>query len=639
MDLKSLRIGYLPYSQNFEHPGDKRRFIYYAKKRGISFEIADPSKKYDILVLTQNADLSIWHNYDIGGAKIIYDLIDSYLLIPKNEFKGNLRGLAKYFAGKSKYLKLNHWSAIEEMCFRSDAVICSTNEQSYRIMPFCSNVHKILDVHKSVSYKVKSDFTSGNVFNIVWEGLPGNLYAFNLFKEVFKNLEKKYEIALHFVTDLNYFRYLDKYGKSNSMRIVENLTKRTYFYQWNELTCAEIITKCDLAIIPVDLNNQLVKGKPENKLLLFWRMGIPTITSSTPAYKRAMLTAGLDMSCSDKKEWFSKIEEYILDEKARRRAGLNGLKTSKLNYSSSEIVKQWDNVFNSIKGDDYSNSYLNDFTLNKKENIDYKTVEGFGEEWYRFNQSKLSSEELNKTFQLYFSIFPWNMLSKDSIGFDLGCGSGRWAKLVAPKVKKLHCIDPSAAINIAKLNLSNLSNCDFHNTSVDNIPLENGTMDFGYSLGVLHHIPDPKAGLKSCVDKLKRGAPFLLYLYYDFDNRKSWYRVLWSFTDVMRKVISHLPSFYRYWICQTIALVVYFPLARIALIVDKLGFDNKSFPLNIYSNLSFYLMRTDALDRFGTRLEKRFSKNEIKQLMVDSGLENICFSEVQPFWCAVGYRK
>ena len=633
MDLTSLRIGYLPYSKDFEHPGDKRRFIYYAQNKGLLFEIADPSKKYDILILTQNADLSVWWNYDLDGAKIIYDLIDSYLLIPQNEFKGNLRGLAKFVAGKSKHLKLNHWKAIEAMCLRSDAVICSTQEQSFRIKPFCENVHQILDVHSSVSTKVKTNYKSGKVFNIVWEGLPGNLYAFKVFKDVFAKLEKKHEIALNFVTDKSYFKYLEKFIKINTIDIVKGLAKNVNLYEWSEKTCAEIICSCDLAIIPVDLENELVKGKPENKLLLFWRMGMPTITSSTPAYKRAMKKADLDMTCSNSEEWISTIEKYIKDDKERMNAGERGLKTAKLNYKVSEMTRQWDELFSSLFIDQESSYKL------KNSNIDYKTVEGFGDEWHRFNQSKLSNEELNRTFQMYFSIFPWEKISEDAVGFDLGCGSGRWASIVAPQVGKLHCIDPSNAINIAKLNLSKFDNCEFHNCSVDSIPLQDSSMDFGYSLGVLHHVPDSQAGLNSCVEKLKVGAPFLLYLYYDFDNRPNWYKFVWFQTDLVRRVVSNLPHSLRYWVCQIIAGLVYWPLARMAWFFGSLGFNIKSFPLSIYSNLSFYLMRTDALDRFGTRLEKRFTKIQIMDMMTKSGLKSITFSEDQPFWCAIGYRK
>ena len=83
-------------------------------------------------------------------------------------------------------------------------------------------------------------------------------------------------------------------------------------------------------------------------------------------------------------------------------------------------------------------------------------------------------------------------------------------------------------------------------------------MDFGYSLGVLHHVPDTALGIKQCVDKLKHGAPFLLYLYYRFDNRPMWFRFIWHLTDLLRRVISKMPYGLRYFASQIIAFVVYF---------------------------------------------------------------------------------
>ena len=120
-------------------------------------------------------------------------------------------------------------------------------------------------------------------------------------------------------------------------------------------------------------------------------------------------------------------------------------------------------------------------------------------------------------------MFPWEILKDDSCGFDLGCGTGRWAFFASEKVKELHCIDPSAeALNVAKKNLINKKNCILHNYGVDDMPLKDESMDFGYSLGVLHHVPNTELGLVNCVKKLKTGAPFLVYLYYSFDNRSIW---------------------------------------------------------------------------------------------------------------------
>src|SRR6187549_2116135 len=95
-------------------------------------------------------------------------------------------------------------------------------------------------------------------------------------------------------------------------------------------------------------------------------------------------------------------------------------------------------------------------------NIDDQVVAGFGDEWSRFDQSELSAAELSTMFESYFSIFPWEKLPENPVGFDLGCGSGRWAKLVAPRVGKLHLIDPSDALEVAKRNLSGAENCLFH---------------------------------------------------------------------------------------------------------------------------------------------------------------------------------
>jgi len=221
---------------------------------------------------------------------------------------------------------------------------------------------------------------------------------------------------------------------------------------------------------------------------------------------------------------------------------------------------------------------------------------------------------------------------------DLGCGTGRWARLVAPRVGLLHLIDPSDAIEVARRNLDGVENCTFHRASVDDIPLDDGCCDFGYSLGVLHHVPDTQAGIRACVAKLKPGAPFLLYLYYRFDNKPVWFRVLWAISNAGRIVVSRLPHFVRYLVSQVLAVVVYFPLARLAKFFESMGGRVANFPLSQYRNNSFYTMRTDALDRFGTRLERRFTKDEIRAMMEHAGLENILFSETS-FWTAVGYKK
>ena len=274
-----------------------------------------------------------------------------------------------------------------------------------------------------------------------------------------------------------------------------------------------------------------------------------------------------------------------------------------------------------------------------QKNIDQKTVDSFGDEWSHFDQSSLSGNEHHAIFEQYFAIFPWADLPAACEGFDMGCGSGRWAKLVAPKVKKLNCIDPSPeALSVARKNLAAHDNINFINAGVGDQPLQPASQDFGYSLGVLHHIPDTQLAMHSCVAMLKPGAPFLVYLYYSFDNRPSWFRAIWKVSEVVRRIICKLPDRAKIVVTDILAALIYWPLARLALMMEKIGLKLPDLPLYVYRDKSFYTMRTDSRDRFGTPLEQRFNRAEITAMMTNAGLENIRFSESEPYWCAVGYN-
>lgn len=272
-------------------------------------------------------------------------------------------------------------------------------------------------------------------------------------------------------------------------------------------------------------------------------------------------------------------------------------------------------------------------------NIDPKTVASFGDEWSRFDQSGMKADEAQKVFEEYFAVFPWASLSPDAEGFDMGCGSGRWARWVAPRVGRLHCIDPSAAIDVARANLADAQNVMFHRASVDESGLSLGSQDFGYSLGVLHHVPDTAAAIRSCVALLKPGAPLLLYLYYAFDNRPAWFRALWRVSDVFRRIVYRLPAGLKHGVTDAIAAGVYWPLARLSGALDKLGVGVHGIPLSYYRKHSFYTMRTDARDRFGTPLEQRFTRAKIEQMMRAAGLGQIRFSEAAPYWCVAGVKE
>lgn len=273
-------------------------------------------------------------------------------------------------------------------------------------------------------------------------------------------------------------------------------------------------------------------------------------------------------------------------------------------------------------------------------NVDAQVVAAFGHEWSRFRNDSLGSDELAEMFNDYTSVFPWDDLPDGSVGFDAGCGSGRWARFFALRVGHLHCVDASkAALDIARHVLADLDNVEFHHEDISNMSVPDGSCDFGYSLGVLHHVPDTELAIRSCVSKLKPGAPFLVYIYYDLAGSGFIRTGLLKVVTGARWVIARLPFRLKVLVTGMIALTVYLPLARFAFVLERLGWRPSSVPLFQYRNRSFYVMRNDSLDRFGTRLEKRFGRDEISALLENAGLERVTFSTDPPWWVAVGWRE
>lgn len=278
------------------------------------------------------------------------------------------------------------------------------------------------------------------------------------------------------------------------------------------------------------------------------------------------------------------------------------------------------------------------FHIGRNGNIDHRTVDSFGEEWKTFKQ--FSEGELEKIGADYFDILPASLKSKQTVALDVGCGSGRWAAYIAPFVGHIDCIDPSIAVFSASEMLKAFNHIRITQTDVDNLPFPDESYDLVYSLGVLHHIPDTGIAMKKCVEKVKKGGYFLVYLYYKLDNRGPGYKLIFQASTLLRLVVSKLPSRVKKGVCNAIALTIYYPLAKTSHLVKKLGLGSTAgkLPLAYYGDKSFWIMRNDALDRFGTPLEQRFTKTQIEGMMRNAGLSEITFSNKAPYWHAIGRR-
>ena len=285
------------------------------------------------------------------------------------------------------------------------------------------------------------------------------------------------------------------------------------------------------------------------------------------------------------------------------------------------------------------NQSISTFIQENDANIDPITVASFGEEWSKF--ASFTEKEITEVGDQYFDILPTDFNLSEAVVLDMGCGTGRWTKYLSRKVKFIEAVDPSKAVISAQHLLKEEENVRVTQASVEHLPFPEQSFDLVFSLGVLHHIPDTQRAMQKCVDQVKPGGYFLVYLYYSLDNRGAFYKFIFHASTLIRRIVSKLPSGLKKFKCDALAVLLYFPLVNLARGLRWIGLTRvaKKIPLSYYMDKSWNIMRNDALDRFGTPLEQRFSKKEIEVMMQECGLTNIQFSNGEPYWHAFGQKK
>ena len=291
-----------------------------------------------------------------------------------------------------------------------------------------------------------------------------------------------------------------------------------------------------------------------------------------------------------------------------------------------------------ISSIDTGDKIINVFTSTG--NIDKDTVESFGEEWTAFDT--FNENEIYNAGDNYFDLLPKDILNKNTLALDVGCGTGRWSYYLSEKVGMIECIDPSKAVLSASKLLATKDNVRISQASVDNIPFVDNTFDLVFSLGVLHHVPDTRGAVKKCVEKVKQNGYILLYLYYNLENRGVVFKALFHMSNSLRWIVSKLPSKIKIAVCDVLAILIYMPFVTISRMMIRLKVSSEiihRIPLSWYADKTFNIIRNDSLDRFGTPLEQRFSKAQISEMLENAGCSNILFADNAPFWRVIAQKK
>ena len=348
--MSKLKIGYVPISPDLGHPGDRRRLVHWAKNRGHDL-ILDLSQKHDVLVLSERADLTRWSEME-NRSPLIVDLMDGYLG-KEHLWRDWLRGTGKVLTGHNSGTPRPYRKIVIEACQLAQAVVCETVEQRETILPFCRNTHPILGFHEEFPMlPFNREVQSGNFPALMWEGLPFTAKGLLQLESSFLEITKAHPIGLEMITDLEYPLFLGKYFYQNTEKILNDipavLGKRFRLTEWNLQAVIDAAKRSHMAVLPLDPYGTLNPLKAENRLLMMWRIGLPTLASPSLAYTRVMRDTQIDGICHDANEWQIKITELMNSVELRKESVEKGQQYIRDTHSEKKVLEAWDRLFESV---------------------------------------------------------------------------------------------------------------------------------------------------------------------------------------------------------------------------------------------------------------------------------------------------
>lgn len=347
--MASLKIGYVPQSQNLQHPADRRRLIYWAKRRGHEIVI-DPDQKTDVTVLSGRANFTFWTKKNNNGP-IILDLIDGYLGSEKL-WKDWARGVGKVLVGQIGGTPRPYREIIGEVCSIADAVICASPEQRETILPYCNNTHTIMDFHQEFPMLAKRVRKSASETTLMWEGFPYTAKGLLLLREALAEISENHALALNLVTDLRYPRVLGKYLYGQTRNIIEDIPEilngNLKFSKWSVDQVVRSAQESNISVLPLDPKGSLNPLKPEGRLLIMWRLGLPCLVSPTLAYERVMNLSGVDGICHSQEDWSRKLLNLMESEELQGEMVRRGQQYIRDYHSEETILQLWDDLFEGV---------------------------------------------------------------------------------------------------------------------------------------------------------------------------------------------------------------------------------------------------------------------------------------------------
>jgi len=337
-------IGYEGYSPNNSGIADRRRVLFWAQARGHTI-VDSRDSRADVIVITSSSDLGYWAKHT-SSKPLILDVVDG-LIGEQSKARNLLRGYGYWATRKStNILPVSYRQLILSVARKCVVVVCSSPEQVAEWAKFNIKARDILDIHEEVPSK--SNLIASNTVDskdVFWEGLPATLNSMSLLNDFFSS-NKDIDFKLNVLTNLNSYKYMNKFKKVNVSEMVtrqlEHSNLSINLSQWSPSELVANSSKSFVGVLPILGFQGYNHLKAENRLLIMWRLGLPVLASPLLSYARVMKSAGLDGICKDKYEWSMKTK--LLYDSADMRAEFceKGRLYLEKHHNLEDLLNKWD---------------------------------------------------------------------------------------------------------------------------------------------------------------------------------------------------------------------------------------------------------------------------------------------------------
>jgi len=242
-----------------------------------------------------------------------------------------------------------------------------------------------------------------------------------------------------------------------------------------------------------------------------------------------------------------------------------------------------------------------------------ETMERFGYEWTQFPEYECDN------FQTFVQPLPSDFF-EGKLGLDVGCGAGRHARQASQLGAEIVAVDLSQAVDSAFKNTSNNIRVHVIQADVYHLPFSRGIFDFIYSLGVLHHLPEPEKAYHALPPYLKSGGALFVWLYAHSTRKEflEWLRYVAQ--KMSNKGIRHMA-----WLCNLVDYGIAVNLYRMLRAVPGLGdAAERAAPLRVreYARHGYSVSYTDWYDRLSAPVTNYYREDELRGWLARSGLSN-----------------